>query len=211
MNIFEFDLDNVLPEVFDNVKEDTKDFSSIINLNANLNREVYLYDIEEGTGASIDAYIRFWNEQDKKNNIPKEEREPIKLIIDSGGGLLTDTFTIIDSIKASETPVIGICIGIAYSGGFFSFIACHKRYAYPHASFLFHEGSTSSGGTSTQFANFASFYKKQLEQIKDIVIENTNISEKEYAEIKKDDVWYNVKDGIEKGFIDKVISNIGEI
>ena len=211
MNIFEFDLDNVLPEVFDNVKEDTKDFSSIINLNANLNREVYLYDIEEGTGASIDAYIRFWNEQDKKNNIPKEEREPIKLIIDSGGGLLSDTFTIIDSIKASETPVIGICIGIAYSGGFFSFIACHKRYAYPHASFLFHEGSTSSGGTSTQFANFASFYKKQLEQIKDIVIENTNISEKEYAEIKKDDVWYNVKDGIEKGFIDEVISNIGEI
>ena len=211
MNIFEFDLDNVLPEVFDNVKEDTKDFNSIINLNANLNREVYLYDIEEGTGASIDAYIRFWNEQDKKNNIPKEEREPIKLIIDSGGGLLSDTFTIIDSIKASETPVIGICIGIAYSGGFFSFIACHKRYAYPHASFLFHEGSTSSGGTSTQFANFASFYKKQLEQIKDIVIENTNISEKEYAEIKKDDVWYNVKDGIEKGFIDEVISNIGEI
>ena len=33
---------------------------------------------------------------------------------------------------------------------------------------------------------------------KDIVLSNTNISEDEYKDIKKDDIWYDVKDGFEK-------------
>ncbi len=84
------------------------------------------------------------------------------------------------------------------------FISGHKRIAYPHASFLFHEGSTSNGGTSSQFENYTAFYKKQLAQLKEIVLDNTNLTEEEYQNIKKDDIWYDVTDGIEKGFIDEV-------
>lgn len=205
---FSFDLDDLMDAMGDNVKKDMKSFEDFINLDGSARREIYVYDINPGVGGSVDGYIRFWNSVDDRKNIPIEEREPIKIYIDSCGGSLSDTLTIIDSIKMSKTPIIGICIGAAYSGGFFIFISCQKRIAYPHASFLFHEGSTSTGGTSGQFANYAAFYKKQLDQLKDIVLENTNISEDEYKDIKKDDIWYDVKEGIEKGFIDEVAKEL---
>lgn len=201
---FEFDLDDLMSSMSDNVKEDTKNFEDLINLDGAARREAYIYDITPGTGTTIDGYIRFWNAYDDKHNILVEDRQPIKLYIDSCGGSLTDTFTIIDSIKLSKTPVYCICLGTAYSGGFFIFISGHKRIAYPHASFLFHEGSTSTGGTSGQFANYAAFYKKQLDQLKQVVLDNTNLTEAEYQEIKKDDIWYDVAEGVEKGFIDEI-------
>lgn len=204
LDTYEIDLDDLLEGTIENVKKDVKTFEDVVNLDGTLNREVYLGNIENGVGSSIEGYIRFWNKYDNDRNIPIEKREPIKIYIDSPGGYLSDTFTMVDAIKLSKTPVWTICVGCAYSGGFFTFISGHKRIAYPHASFLFHEGSTSTGGTSSQFENYTNFYKKQLEQLKNIVLENSSISEEEYKDIRKDDIWYDVAEGIEKGFIDEV-------
>lgn len=202
--IQEIDLDDLFNSITDNVKKNTVSFEDLVNLDGALSREIYIYDITAGTGATIDGYIRFWNSYDEKHNIPVPQRKPIKIFIDSCGGSLTDTFTMIDAIKMSKTPVWTIAVGCTYSGGFFTFISGHKRIAYPHASFLFHEGSTSTGGTSSQFENYTAFYKKQLEQLKNIVLKNTNISEDEYKEIRKDDVWYDAQEGVDKGFIDEI-------
>ena len=204
-DIITLDLDELTSALGKNVKDDIKSFEDLINLDGSLNREMFLYDIGCGTGSNIDGYIRFWNHWDDIHNIPIEEREPIKIYIDSNGGYLGETFTMIDSIKMSKTPVYTICIGAAYSGGFFTFIAGHKRFAYPHASFLFHEGATSNEGTSSQFENYTAFYKRQLARLKEVVLENTNITEEEYADIRRDDVWYDVEDGVKKGFVDEVL------
>ena len=202
------DLQDLVNNIAENVKEDIKEFDDLVNIATATDRGILIGDIEPGLGTSVDAYIRFWNKQDELNNIPVKDRKPIKLYIDSCGGVLTDAFTIIDSIKLSKTPIIGIAAGTAYSGGFFIFIACPNRIAYPHASFLFHEGSTQTGGTSSQFENYTAFYKRQLNQLKDIVLENTNITEEEYEKIRKDDIWYDAKDGIEKGFVDKITEEL---
>ena len=202
---FEIPLDDLIDALPENLKKDKTTFEDVINLDSAFRREIYLYDISSGTGTSIDGYIRFWNQYDDSHNIPIEERKPIKILIDSCGGSLSDTFTIIDSIKNSKTPVWTIALGCAYSGGFFTFISGHRRFAYPHASFLFHEGSTSNGGTSSQFENYTAFYKKLLGQLKEITIENTNITEEEYDQIHKDDIWYTAEEGVEKGFIDAII------
>lgn len=204
LDIFTFDLNDLTSALNDNVKEDIKTFEDIINLDAALDREIFLGDIDLGTGCSIDGYIRFWNTVDDRNGTPIEERKPIKIYIDSEGGSLTDTFTIVDAIKMSKTPIWTICCGTAYSGGFFSFISGHVRIAYPHSSFLFHEGSTTNGGTASQFENYTAFYKRQLDSLKDLVVNNSNITEEEYLRIKKEDIWYDAKDGIEKGFVDKI-------
>lgn len=206
--IYDLDLDDLIEGVSDKVKENLKSFEDIINLDGALHREIYLFDITPGIGSSIDGYIRFWNDWDKRHNIPIEEREPIKIYIDSCGGSLTDTFTIIDSIKMSKTPVWTIAIGCVYSGGFFTFISGHRRIAYPHASFLFHEGSTGTSGTSSQFENYTAFYRKQLNQLASIVLNNTKITEEEYKDIRKDDIWYDVTDGIEKGFVDVIAEEL---
>lgn len=204
LDIDDTGLEDLSGGMLENVEDDMKSFDDYINLVMSLEREIYLGDITEGVGSSVCGYIRFWNKLDDKKGIDPKDRKPIKIYIDSNGGLLGDTLTMVDAIKLSKTPVWTICSGSAYSGGYFVFISGHKRIAYPHSTFLFHEGATGTSGTSGQFENFSAFYKKQLESLKDIVLENTKITEKEYQEIKRDDVWYFANEGIEKGFVDEI-------
>lgn len=188
----------------ENYSEAIKSFDNVIGIKSYFNREIMLGDIDADVGEAVEAYIRFFNTMDEEENIPIEDRQPIKIYIDSGGGDLCATLTMIDAIKMSKTPVWTINVGAAYSGGFFTFICGKKRIAYPHSSFLFHEGSAQNGGTSGQFENFSAFYKKQLQQLKDITLTNTKISESEYDEIKREDIWYNAEDALEKGICDVI-------
>lgn len=207
-DVIEMDLDDIVNALNDNVKKDVKDFTDLVNLQGALNREVYLGDIGAGTGMCVAGQIQFWNAMDDAKQLPLEEREPIKLYINSLGGDLTETFIMIDAIKMSRTPVWTIAEGPAYSGGFFTFIAGHKRIAYPHASFLFHEGSTANSGTANQFESYVEFYRVQLNQLKDIVIANTNFNEEWYKEHQKDDVWFTAKEGMENGFVDEIAERL---
>lgn len=107
----------------------------------------------------------------------------------------------------SKTPVWTINVGTAYSGGFFTFICGDRRIAYPHSSFLYHEGSAGTEGTANQFENFAAFYKRRLEQLKQIVLEKTKISEEKYTAIQKDDFWMSAEDALELGCVDIIADN----
>lgn len=199
-------------EIFNNFEEscikDDVSFDNILNYYNAKDRCLFLEDIDEGVGSAINAMIQFYNLRDNEENIPVEERTPIKIYINSPGGLLTETFMMIDAIKMSKTPVWGIVTGTAYSGGFFTLIACHKRFGYKHSSYLYHEGATGNSGTAAQFENYAAFYKKELGKLKDLVLENTNITEEEYATIKKDDIWYDAEEAIEKGIIDEIAGEL---
>lgn len=170
------------------------------------NRSIMLQDIKSNvTGSAIQQVILTWNLIDK--NKPIEEREPIKIYIDSWGGSVIDAFEIIDAIKTSKTPVYTYVTGAAYSCGLFVTISGKKRYAYPHSSFLMHEGSIGSDVQDAhKFKKYAEFYNVQLEQLKQFVLENTHITEEEYDQINKDDNWYTAAEALEKGFIDEVIT-----
>ena len=201
------DLEEILENLKSNVSEDIVTFNDVVNLNGAINREVYIGKIIDGTGTAVNNYIRFWNRQDEKANIPVDKRKPIKLYVDSTGGCLIDTFTMIDSISLSKTPVWTICTGAAYSGGFFTFIAGHKRFAYPTASFMFHEGSTGNMADAGKFRNYADFYYKQLDELKDITLRYSSISDDEYEKHKKDDWWFTSKEGIQYGFVDEIVTS----
>ena len=201
-----FDLEDIIPALVDNVKDDIKSFDDLISLDGSLRREVYLFGINEGTGAVIEGQIRFWNQIDEDKGIPVGEREPIKLYIDSGGGSLSDTFTIADAVMMSKTPVITINTGCAYSGGFFVFICGDKRLAYPNSSFMFHEGSVGNAADASKFRNFSEFYLKWLDQLKTIVINHTDMTEEFYKEHQKDDLWMTPKEALELGVCDEIIT-----
>lgn len=203
-DIQEFDLDNLVDALTENVKDDIKTFEDVINLDGAVNREVYVGDICSGLGQTVEGYIRFWNKYDDKRNIPIEDRKPIKIYIDSNGGCLSDTFTMIDAIKLSKTPVWTICTGAAYSGGFFTFIAGHRRFAYDHASFLYHEGATATGADAGKFRNYAEFYQKELEQLKEVTLKYTKITPEEYKEHIKDDWWMTAEEALKYGVCDEI-------
>ena len=184
------------------------DFEKILDYSNALDRQLYIGDITEGVGIAVDTVIRFWNKYDEDHNIQPKDRKPIRIYIDSPGGSLTDTLTVIDAIKLSKTPVYTICVGCAYSGGFFIFISGHKRYCYPNSTFLYHEGSTANGGDAGKFRNFAEFYDKQLEVLKQITISNTNIDEELYEKHRRDDWWMLASEALNLGVCDEILKEL---
>lgn len=184
--------------------KEVKDFNKILEIADTLNRTIIIEEIDEESGVVAESLIRFWNRYDEENEIPIEEREPIKIYIDSPGGYLTSTFTIMDSIKLSKTPVWTINIGCAYSGGFFIFICGHRRIAYPTSSFLYHEGNGSVSGDANKFQNQADFYKKQRQRLKEFTLKYTKITEEQYNEHIKDDWWLFADEALELGIADEI-------
>jgi ATP-dependent Clp protease protease subunit len=186
-------------------RSEIKTYEDVVNQHAGWTRTLLVGDIDADLGGAIESFIRFYNQYDEEQNIPVEKRMPIKIYIDSNGGDLCATFTIIDAIRLSKTPVWTIVIGSAYSGGFFISIAGHKRFAYPLATFMYHEGSTGNIADAGKFRNFADFYDRQLEMLKQITLKYTNITEEQYKEHKKDDWWLDTKEALELGVIDEVV------
>lgn len=175
------------------------DFSNMVD-----KRIIYVGEIEGDTGASIEAMIRFWNNYDEQNGTPVEDRQPIKLYIDSPGGCLTSAFTAIDAIRLSKTPIWTVNVGCAYSAGFYILLVGHKRFAYPLSSCLYHEGSANMGGDANKFQNFADFYKVQRKMLKELVLKHTNIPEKEYDSHIKDDWWLTAQESLDLGVVDEI-------
>lgn len=171
-----------------------------------LNREIYLTDdITHDTSTQVFNLIHFWNQIDRKDGIAPEDSEPIKIYIDTPGGDLDAVFSIIGSIQASDIPVYTYTIGTGYSGGFFIGIVGTYRYALPYSTFLFHEGCIMDGGDAHKFQQRTEFYESQLQTIKQIVLENTNIDEREYNEHRKDDWFFNTEEALDYGLIDEIL------
>ena len=188
--------------------KDCSDFDDLLNKTLCLDRNCLILDITEGTGDGINNLIRYWNLIDDKNNIPVEERQPIKLYIDSNGGDLVQTFIMIDSIRLSKTPVWTIGMGAVYSGGFFTFISGHRRIAYPSSSYLYHEGSTGTFGDAGKFRNYACFYEKQMAALKAHTLKFTDIDEHTYDLHLTDDSWMTAEEAIQYGICDEIATEI---
>lgn len=189
-------------------KSEVKNYEDVISLNETWHRHLFLGEIDDSVGEAIESLIRFWNQIDDENKVTADERKPIYIFINSPGGDLSATFTMIDAIAMSKTPVYTVNIGCAYSGGFLTFLAGHKRIAYPNSTFLFHEGSVSEvGGDAGKFQNFSAFYKERLEAMKEFVLAKTNMIEDFYESIKRDDFWMTAAQAIEYGVADEITSS----
>lgn len=185
------------------------DPTNIIEKYQFLERKLYLdTEITEETGRHFLERIQFWNSEDEYDSRAIEDRIPIQIYIDSPGGLITTSFQIIDAIKNSKTPVVTVVTGTAYSGAFFILTAGHRRYAFPNATFLFHEGSGGTLGDAHKVLQQSKFYESLLKQIKNHVLETTNIPRSLYEEHEKDDWYFNAKKAVKLGVIDGISSDV---
>lgn len=172
-----------------------------------LTRAIYITtDITPELAGDVVKQIKMWNGMDKADSIPPEERQPIYVYIDTPGGDITATFSIISAIQISKTPVYTITYGCGYSGGFFIGICGHKKFGTPYSSYLFHEGGMLDGGDAHKFIQHVEFYKLQLNQLKNITIEHTKISSDDYESKKKDDWFFTANEALHYGIIDEILT-----
>lgn len=171
-------------------------------------RKILFNDDVDASGINkIVYYIRKWNEEDERNNVPVEERVSPQLITTTNGGDVVAGLAIVDAIKASKTPITGVAIGCVASMGVPIYTSCHRRLSYPNTVFLIHDGSMGAQGTSNKVKSTLKFYDRLDARVKKIIIDNTKISTDLYEE-KEDEEWYMFADeeGIELGIVDEIIA-----
>lgn len=151
-----------------------------------------------------------WNREDK--DIPIDQRKPIRLMFFSYGGSLDINNTLIDTIKLSKTPVYGINVGQACSAGCFIYLACHKRFAFPNATFLVHQGSTEGiSGTYNEVVSYIMEYQRKIGELIVYLKENTKIPD-DILEEKIDTEWFiSSKEAVQYGMCEKIIESLDEV
>lgn len=181
---------------------------SLVNFYSDLeNRTYWLSDEINHYTFDLVQYIIRWNREDK--NIPIEERKPIRIIIDCGGGHLSVSETVSNVIKMSKTPVYGIALGYVASGATVIYLSCHKKYALPNSVFVLHKGSCSGvSGTYDEIVAFARDYEKQMETLIGFYIDNTGYTEEEIEENIQTDWYIRTKEALEKGIVDELVADI---
>ena len=168
-----------------------------------INDEINVYSL------NLIHYIMKWNKEDI--GIPPEERKPIKLLFFSPGGDIDANYAIIDTIKLSKTPIIGVNIGQCASAAAFIYLSCHQRYMLSHSYFLFHQGSGQLAGSFGEIYAQMEDYQAQVEELASFMATHTKYTAEEIAE-KIVNEWYIRKDeAIEKGVCQKIIDNIDEL
>ena len=151
-------------------------------------------------------YIVRWNAEDSAT--PIEKRQPIRIFFFSPGGDLDTNYALIDTIKLSKTPIIGINVGQCASAAAYIFLSCHKRYMLPHAYFILHQGSGTLSGTFEQICAQMEDYQKQVEELASFVLEHTTYTEEAVAE-KIVGEWYIRKDeALENGVVHGVVTDV---
>lgn len=151
-------------------------------------------------------YIVRWNAEDSAT--PIEKRQPIRIYFFSPGGDLDINYALIDTIKMSKTPIIGINIGQCASAAAYIFLSCHKRYMLPHAYFILHQGSGTLSGTFEQICAQMDDYQKQVEELASFVLEHTSYTEEAVAE-KIVGEWYIRKDeALENGVVHDIVNDV---
>lgn len=173
------------------------------------NRIFYIdFEIDESI-LEIQRNIIYINLVDK--DIKPEDRTPIKILIDSPGGLLSETMSLAATITMSKTPVITINMATAYSGGAILLLAGHKRYAMPYSKVMIHTGQGSTCGTYEQTMEQQKNYKRQVDDMSAFILKQSGMDEKVYKKNKSKEWYFMPEDALKYHIVDEIIENIFDI
>lgn len=173
------------------------------------NRIFYIdFEIDESV-LEIQKSILNINLDDK--NIEAKDRKPIIIVIDTPGGLLSETFCLAHTIMMSKTPVITVNACECYSGGALLLLSGHKRYAFPNSWAMIHSGSSGSGGTFEQNEEYQKMYKRKVESMRKYILDRTGMDTKVFNRNKSKDWYLSDDEQVTYGMVDKIITSLDEI
>ena len=165
-------------------------------------------DVDEDV-LSLEKQILYFNRCDA--GIPPAERKPIKLLIYSYGGDGVASFSLIDVILNSQTPIYTINMGVAMSAALVILLAGHKRYCLPRSVALIHSGSGGTNGTYEQNEAQMKDYQHFVGVMRDFILERTSITAKTFNKQKGKEWYLYAADQVSHHVVDAVINSLDEI
>lgn len=168
-------------------------------------------DIDNESVEEVIQFILDANEYDdeQESAIKDFERKPIKLVVNSFGGVIYDGFALVGVIKTSKTPIYTYCYGYAMSMGLPIFAAGWQRIASKYATFMYHEALN----------NYPQFDKlsiikddldecnRLMKQYDEILLLNSTVSQKQLDDVKKSrrDWYFTAEEALKYGIVDEII------
>lgn len=147
----------------------------------------------------------------------EDPKADIYFYINSPGGSVTDGLALFDTMKAIPNDVVTICLGSAASMGSFllSGGTYGKRCALTNSRLMYHQimSGISAGTQYVDMETNVKETKKLYEKLNQYLSEFTKgkISFEEMKKKTDRNWWLSPQEAIEEGFIDKIITKLGEI
>lgn len=173
-------------------------------------REFFLNtNVKADTLKDIILGINEVNKYDDEQSINKIKyvRKPIKLIIDSFGGECYSGMALVNIIDTSTTSVHTYCYGKAMSMGLILFVAGHKRFAHPLATFMQHQLWSGTEDKLTEMIESVEQFIRLQDMLDGFLISKTNIKKSKLLKFrdKKKDWYFSGTEAIEFGVADELI------
>ena len=137
----------------------------------------------------------------------KYERKPIKIMIDSYGGYVYQCMGLIGIMESSKTEIHTYATGAAMSCGFIMLICGHKRFAYKHATPMYHQVSTGFWGKTQDMEESYKETKRLQSKFESLTLEKTKISKSKLREIlkTKQDWYMDAEEAVSFGVVDEIV------
>ena len=142
-----------------------------------------------------------------KNDLIYKQVDPIYVYINSGGGILSCSLTIMEFIRNCKTEVIVITVGSCYSGAVLAQIVGDKRYCYRTASFLIHPIQTMMIGASNDIEDELNQLAVDRSTTYELFSKYTNCTDEflEKVEQMKKNFYLTAEEAKNFGLIDKIL------
>lgn len=186
-------------------KTDLTDIKKIMDYVKFYQREIYINVISPEIAEDVNKIITFWNTVDEENMKSYAEREPIKVFINSEGGLLDSALVIMDILKISKTPIYTINIGKVNREAFYIYMAGHKRLMYPNAFFCYQAPKMPSMENKSSFYNYKVFYEKTNKELKEFILDKIKITDIQYENHSNNAWWFHADDATKLGICNEII------
>lgn len=172
------------------------------------NRLIFIdYDIDDTLLREVGRQIIEYNRADKGK--PVEDRTPIVILINSGGGCLDSTYATIAIMETSKTPIITVNMNCAYSAAGLILMAGHKRYCMPRSQVLIHSGSAQGiSGNYEDIQESTKSYKKMVEEMREFIISKTKVDKALMKKNQSRDWYLQTSEQIDLGVVDEMITDL---
>ena len=137
----------------------------------------------------------------------------IYLYINSPGGSVTAGMAVYDTMQYIKPDVVTVGMGLAASMGQFLLTAGApgKRYITPHTRVLLHQPLGGAGGSATEIRINADLILGRKKELAEITAQRTGKSVEQIEADADRDHWFNAREALEYGFVDRLIEGPQEI
>jgi ATP-dependent Clp protease protease subunit len=139
--------------------------------------------------------------------------EPIKVYVNSPGGLADDGFAVYDVMRYVKAPVYTICTGLAASAATIVMVGATEghRYSLPHSRLMLHQPSQGARGTASDISIAAKEIIRLRQKANELFAAATG---HDIEKIQKDmhrDFWMSAEEAKEYGLIDGILTSAEDL